>query len=45
MPLVREVAREACRDGVLQVTQRGRVLGLEEAFRGPIRLKKSGGKL
>lgn len=38
MPLAREVARDLARDGVVEVTQRGRALDPRSEWRGPIRV-------
>lgn len=37
MPLVRDVAREMAREGDVVVTQKGKPLPLDEAWRGPVR--------
>ncbi len=39
MPPVRDVARRLAQQGVIEVTQRGRVLDADEAWRGAIRLR------
>ncbi|MGV0654161.1 DUF3253 domain-containing protein [Mycolicibacterium thermoresistibile] len=39
MGQAREVARELARAGDIEVTQRGRILDPDDAWRGPIRLR------
>ena len=42
MEATRRVARALVREGRLEVTQKGRVLGADEPYRGPIRLRLAG---
>lgn len=39
MERTRRVARRLAKEGVLAVTQKGRVLGADEPYKGPIRLR------
>jgi hypothetical protein len=39
MPLVREAARELAKEGLIRVTQKDYEFGLEEEYRGAIRLR------
>jgi hypothetical protein len=38
MPVVRDVAREMAREGIVAVTQKGHALSTDETWRGPIRI-------
>jgi hypothetical protein len=38
-----EVARELAKDGSVEITQGGRVLDPDDEWRGPIRIRSSGG--
>ena len=39
MQLTRDAARNLAREGKVDVMQKGNVIGIEEEYRGPIRLR------